>query len=111
MARIPALAELAALFREPGTGIRGATADESKAVTLPATAATFLMTPGQPLYQKGNIENYIKYGFKKNVYLYRGVMILASAIAAIDWHVYTKGATGKRGTIQGDKNARVLSDH
>lgn len=64
------------------------------------------------MYRPRDLDAYTKYGFKRNVYVYRGVMILADAIAGINWRVYKKGATGLRGNAQreAEVNNHPLAD-
>jgi len=51
---------------------------------------------GKPVYPPRNFYNLAKEGFENNVYVYRAVMLIASACAGIPWVLYRKGRS--RGT-------------
>lgn len=51
---------------------------------------------GKPVYTPRNFYNLAKEGFENNVYVYRAVMLIASACAGIPWVLYRKGRS--RGT-------------
>lgn len=45
--------------------------------------------PGRPVYTRTDAANLVRHGFEGNVYVFRGINMIAQACASVDWKIYT----------------------
>jgi HK97 family phage portal protein len=59
---------------------------------------TQIMSPGQPVYTPRDFSNLAKYGYEKNVFVYKGISLIAETCGGIPWKLVKK--SDKRRTIE-----------